>query len=65
MDPILILLLSLCRQNSKKVGGQTPPEIKVRGLGPCGVPGSTTYDYNYANGFLCIVFCLGIWKLGN
>jgi len=25
------------------VGGQTSPEIKVGGLGPCGPPGSATY----------------------
>ena len=39
MDPILIMLLNLFRQNSTfKSGGPGTPEIKVGGLGPCRPP---------------------------
>jgi len=29
----------------QKWGGQAPPEIKVGGLGPCGLPRSATYGW--------------------
>ena len=46
MDPILIVLINLILSKilNLKVGGRPPPEEIVRGLGPCGPPGSAIYD---------------------
>jgi len=45
----LIVLLKLIQAKLKfKSGGQSPPEIKVRDLGPCGPSGSATYGLSTA-----------------
>jgi len=51
MDQKYLCYLNLFRQNSNsKVGGQTPPEIKVGGPRAMHPPGSATYGINFQCG---------------